>query len=386
MNTRSLRSKIVIMASAVVTAACLFLTGISIISANKYMRSIVSYDTSLSTQSVGKVPYSSQNVGEDIFTTEGTGFPPVSSIPENQIAFRTTMNTFTRNALIAMLFTILILAVAIFIVTGKILQPLTRLTQFMCSIDDKNMRHRADLPQSKDEVYRLTQSFNNMMDRLEGSYTAQKNFAANAAHELKTPLSIMKTSLQVLELQDSPSCEDYMEFTDDIRQSMDRLIQTVEGLLTLSNSNLKDETEAVDALAVANQIKIDLASLAERKGIQMTVTGDALQLTYNKEMFYRVLFNLVENAVKYNNRGGYVNVVVSSRERSIIVQDNGIGMEPLAIKNIFQPFYRSDLSRSQKIPGSGLGMSIVKTVMDRYGGTLEIDSELGKGTEIKFKI
>ena len=103
-------------------------------------------------------------------------------------------------------------------------------------------------------------------------------------------------------------------------------------------------------------------------------------------MFYRIIFNLIENAVKYNREGGYVNVTVSGRERYLVIQDNGIGMDTQAVQNIFEPFYRSDLSRSQKIPGSGLGMSIVKTVMDRYGGTLEIDSVLGKGTKVKFKI
>ena len=81
-----------------------------------------------------------------------------------------------------------------------------------------------------------------------------------------------------------------------------------------------------------------------------------------------------------------MNVTVSDRERYILIQDSGIGMGPQAIQNIFEPFYRSDLSRSQNIPGSGLGMSIVKTIMDRYGGSLEIDSALGKGTEIKLKI
>ena len=296
------------------------------------------------------------------------------------------MNTFARNVVFAMLLTILVLAAALYFLAGRILRPLSHLTQFMCSIDDKNMCHRVDLPRSKDEVYRLTQSFNNMMDRLEGSYTAQKNFAANAAHELKTPLSIMKTSLQVLELQDSPSREDYIECTDDVRQSMDRLIQTVEGLTTLTSPSLKDETETVNVLSIAHQIKTDLSPLADEKGIRITVTGDTLRLTYNKDLFYRILFNLVENAVKYNRSGGHVNVTVSDRERYILIQDSGIGMGPQAIQNIFEPFYRSDLSRSQNIPGSGLGMSIVKTIMDRYGGSLEIDSALGKGTEIKLKI
>lgn len=386
MKSLSLRGKIVLMASAVVTAACLFLTVISITSANRYMRSLIAYDTGVSVQGFRDDQPSTGDIMDDSSVRQGTVPSPASVIEENQVLYQNTVHDFAKNALLIMLLTILVLAAAIYLLTGKILKPLTHLTQFMSSIDDKNMRQRVDLPKSEDEVYRLTKSFNNMMDRLEGAYITQKNFAANAAHELKTPLSIMKTSLQVLELQDNPSCADYMECTDDIKQSMNRLIQTVESLTTLTNSSLKGETEAIDVLSVVNQIKDDLSALAEEKGVCITVAGEALQLTYNKELFYRLIFNLVENAVKYNRQGGDVNVTVSGRERSLYIQDNGIGMDAQAIQNIFEPFYRSDLSRSQQIPGSGLGMSIVKAIVDRYGGTLEIESTLGKGTEVKFKI
>lgn len=386
MKSMSLRGKIVIMASMTVAVAGLFLTAISISSANKYMRSMISYDVGFSDQGTAAPPPSQGGIREDSFLRQSPATPPIKDIEENRISYQVIMNAFARNALLSMLLTILVLAAVIYILTGKILRPLSHLTQFMSSMDDKNMRQRVELPKSEDEVFRLTKSFNNMMDRLEGSYTAQKNFAANAAHELKTPLSIMKTSLQVLELQENPSHEDYIECTDDVKQSMNRLIQTVESLTTLTNSSLKDETEAIDALSVVNQIKAHLTPLAEEKGVRITVTGDVFQLIYNKELFYRIIFNLIENAVKYNREGGYVNVTVSGRERYLVIQDNGIGMDTQAVQNIFEPFYRSDLSRSQKIPGIGLGMSIVKTVMDRYGGTLEIDSVLGKGTKVKFKI
>ena len=386
MKSLSLRGKIVIMASAVVTVACLFLTVISITSANKYMRSMISYDThSYAPDKMGSFS-STGDIMKDRTSIQAPSSPSVSDIEENQITFQIIMTTFAKNAVLAMLLTILILAITIYILTGRILRPLSHLTLFMCSIDDKNMRHRANLPKSKDEVYRLTQSFNNMMDRLESSYIAQKNFAASAAHELKTPLSIMKTSLQVLELQDSPSSKDYVECIDDVKQSMNRLIQTVESLMTLTNSSLKDETETINALSIVNRIKADLSPFAEEKKVCIVVTGDAFQLTYNEELFYRIIFNLVENAVKYNHEEGYVNITVSKQERYILIQDSGIGMDPQAVEKIFEPFYRSDLSRSQKIPGSGLGMSIVKAVLDRYGGTLEIDSAFGKGTEVKFII
>lgn len=376
MKTWPLRIKIVIMAGAVVTAACLFLTALSIASANKYMRSIVSYDTAvLSPKATGPAP-----------SNEEKRVPPAASIAENQIARENIITAFSINAILSMVATIIILAIAVYIVTGRILKPLGRLTQSICSIDEKNLRHRVELPRTKDEVYRLTQSFNTMMDRLEDSYTAQKNFAANAAHELKTPLSVMKTSLQVLELQACPCDEDYIEFADDVKQSLDRLIKTVENLMALTDSSLKGDAETVDALAVVCQVKQDLSPLSEEKGVSIAAAGDALMLTYNREMLYRLIYNLVENAVKYNRSGGYVDITLSDADQSILIKDNGIGMDSPAIQHIFEPFYRSDLSRSQKIPGSGLGMSIVKMIMDRYGGTLEIHSDSGRGTEIKFKV
>ncbi|MCD7996120.1 MAG: HAMP domain-containing histidine kinase [Clostridiales bacterium] len=376
MKTRSLRSKVVIMASAMVTAACLFLTLISIASMDKYMRSIVAYDTASTwTRPDG-----------DIVSGREPDLLSPANIEENKITYYNTISTFSLNSILTMLFTIVILAAAIYIVTGKILNPLSYLTHSICSIDEQNLRYRMELPKAIDEVYYLTQSFNDMMDRLELSYTAQKNFAANAAHELKTSLSIIKTSLQVLELQDNPSHEDYMEFTDDVKQSINRLISTVESLLTLTNSSLPDDTETINALAVADQIKNDLSSLADEKGVRITVNGDVLQLTYNTELFYRVIYNMAENAVKYNRRGGYVDITVSKNDKYILIKDNGIGMDSKAMENMFEPFYRSDLSRSNKVPGSGLGMSIVKVIMERYGGTLEISSTPEKGTEIKFKL
>ena len=376
MKTWSLRIKIVMMATVVVTIACLSLTAISIVSANKYMRGIVSYDVSAP----------SDGASNGASSDQATSPPPIPSITENQIAFQDTLANFSMISILSMLLAIVILAISIFMLTGKILKPLRYLTDSICSIDDHNLRHRVGLPQTKDEVYHLTQSFNNMMDRLESSYTAQKNFAANAAHELKTSLAIMKTSLQVLELQERPSYEDYSEFADDVKQSIDRLIHTVESLLTLTNCSLTDDTETINALDIAKQIKNDLSPFSDSKDVCIAVSGDDLLLTYNKELFYRALYNLVENAVKYNSSGGYVDITVSNREQYIRIKDDGIGMDSLTIKNIFEPFYRSDLARSKEIPGSGLGMSIVKVVLERYGAALEIDSALGKGTEIKWNL
>lgn len=375
MKTLSLRSKIVIMASAVVAAACLFLTALFLTSADKYMRSMIAYDTA--------APNGTSN---DTYPDTALDAPRVTSIAENRITYQNTMAALSLRTVLSMLGAILIFAAAIFIVTGRLLKPLSSLTHSICSIDEKNLRHRVDLPQARDEVYSLTQSFNNMMDRLEQAYTVQKHFAANAAHELKTPLSIMKTSLQVLELQDPPAFADYAEFADDVRQSLDRLIKTVEGLMALTDSSFIGDLETVNALDVANQIKNDLLPLAREKGVSLEVTGDDLEFVYHKGMFYRVIYNLVENGIKYNSSGGYVHIAVLSGEQCLLIQDNGSGMDASVIQNIFEPFYRSDLSRSQKIPGSGIGMSIVKTIMDRYGGSLEIDSAFGRGTEIKFKI
>lgn len=378
MRKLSLRSKIVIMTSVIITIACQLLTINSVLATNKFARSMIGYDSRV------RLEGGNGDVEEDSNYVDNEYIAP-QNIEENQISYKNTMTLFSIRAVLVMIITILVFALLAYYVTGQMLEPLSNLNNSIKTINEKNLKQRVKLPKYEDEVFELTESFNSMMNRLEQSYVAQKNFSSNAAHELKTPLSIMKTSLQVLEMDEDPTEEDYKEFVLDIKQSMDRLIKTVESLLALTNQSMEATNEEVFVLDIINKIIDELSSIIVEKNISVTIVGDELMLFYNKILLYRIFYNLIENAIKYNKTNGFIRISLNNEGNKsyVLIEDNGIGMDKETINNIFQPFFRADLSRSQKIPGNGLGMSIVKTILERYDGDIEVKSKLNEGTSIK---
>ncbi len=264
---------------------------------------------------------------------------------------------------------------------GRILRPLTRLTESVRGIDDLHLHQRVATQDAQGEVLALTEAFNRMLDRLESSFSIQKAFAANAAHELKTPLAVMKSSLQVLEMSPHPQEADYREFMADTGESLERIIQTVEGLLSLANLEAVPVGEAVELRPLLDQAVRELSGQAVAGGVSLRVSGQAA-VRGSASLLYRAVFNLIENAVKYNRRGGSVAVRLeqSGADVRIRVEDTGIGIGEEAMPHIFEPFYRADPSRSQQIAGSGLGLSVVKLIVERHGGQIEATSRTGGGS------
>ena len=233
------------------------------------------------------------------------------------------------------------------------------------------------------EVLELTKSFNRMLERLEEAFLIQKSFASNAAHELKTPLAVMKSSLQVLKMDPSPSENDYWEFINDTEESLERIIKTVEGLLALANMEQVEKESAVKLYPLIEAAVQELSVRAEEYGVTLSIAGDNdLQAQGSPSLLYRVFFNLIENAVKYNHDNGNVDITVKQEKgrACVVVEDNGIGMDEKDLSHIFEPFFRVDPSRSQGIPGSGLGLAVVRLIMERYDGEIEVESRKGVGT------
>ncbi|MFS0780132.1 sensor histidine kinase [Bacillus sp. 1P06AnD] len=291
---------------------------------------------------------------------------------------------FSIQGILMMLLTIFISLAFTYWVTGRMLRPLASLTNSIRKIDEQNLNQRVDLPKAEDEVFTLTQSFNVMMDRLEDSFAVQKNFSSNAAHELKTPLSVVYTALQVLEMSGEPSAEEYREFTQDTKICIDRLRKTVDGLLALANERVESADDIVGMKNLLEQMIKELSPKAEEKNVTIRLTGEEKLVKSNKALLYRALFNLVENAIKYNRDGGSVEIRVfeESHKTGVEIIDTGIGMSEEVILHIFEPFYRADHSRSQKVPGSGLGMAIVKLVIERYHDQILVKSTAGEGTSV----
>jgi signal transduction histidine kinase len=256
-------------------------------------------------------------------------------------------------------------------------------------IDERDLSQRLPESLSHDEVSSLTKSFNQALERLEEAFNRQKRFSASAAHELKTPLATMKAGIQVLKIDKSTTLDEYKENAQVIEASVDRLTQVVNDLLILASPNEEaDElTDEVNLDAMLETIFDELSPIYEYRGITYNIECDTISFYGNAALLYRAFFNLIENSYKYNRENGSITVRGSKTNHCvrIDVEDTGIGIPSEHLPFIFDAFYRVDGSRSRKIAGSGLGLSIVKTIVERHGGTIIVSSEYAKGTRVSIQ-
>ncbi len=276
---------------------------------------------------------------------------------------------------------------------GRTLRPVNELNEAILDISEKNLKQRLTEDCKGDEISSLTHSFNGMLDRLEDSFWRQKRFSSNAAHELKTPLATMKTGLQVLELSEEPTVEECKEIMDIAGKQINRLINMVDDLLIFTNQGYEEPLEPICLGAVLLEITKELGPLCQAKDVTMECRGveEGWLVLGNETLTYRLFYNLVENAIKYNRRTGQINIVIDNdadhvENVHVRIYDTGMGMENNQLKKIFEPFYCIDTSRSRKLGGSGLGLAIVKDIIERYGWEIKVDSKLGTGTVFEVSI
>lgn len=279
----------------------------------------------------------------------------------------------------------LIVALALvgtYLATGQVLRPLKRLTKSVREVDDLHLDSRVAAKGAQGEALALTEAFNGMLDRLEESFLIQKSFAANAAHELKTPLAVIKSSLQVLEMDPHPAEEDYKEFMSDTGESLERIIKTVDGLLSLANLEGAPMDENVELRPLMDTAVRELSGKAEACKVTLSVSGRAAAVRGNSILLYRAFFNLIENAIKFNRPQGTVTITLEQDDTAVCVtvEDTGTGIPAEALPHIFEPFYRADQSRSQQVPGSGLGLATAKMILERHGALLKVASQKDVGS------
>lgn len=371
---RTLQFQITLVVGILLVAVSIILTVNSIYSANNYYGLLQDYEG----ESIELLP--------EIAASEAIYDPEM--IEEDKVTFADMMVSFSVQGLVVMFVTIAASLLIVYWITGKMLRPLYRLTDSIRIIDEKHLHKRLEKVPSTEEIDQLTRSFNSMMDRLEESFLVQKRFAANAAHELKTPLAVMKTGLQVLKIDDEPSLEDYEEVTDGMEQSLDRLINTVNSLMFLADEGLAEEFESNSLGKLLETAVQQLAGKAEEKKVSVYMQCGDSSIIGSQTLLYRMFYNIIENAIKYNKEGGEIYVKAEQKDQTVTVhiKDTGVGMEPEDIKYIFDPFYRADKSRSQQIQGSGLGMSIVKLIVGRCRGDIRIESEPDAGTTVEVQL
>ena len=293
--------------------------------------------------------------------------------------------TTSKISLYIMFVTIFIGIILVYIIVNKSLEPLTNLSIQMQEIGEHNLNKEISVPDSNDEISSLIISFNNMLTRLENNFNEQKDFSAKAAHELKTPLTTMKTSLQVLQMDNNPSLEDYKASINVTENNIDRLISIVNNLFLMSLNNIKlnDEINLKDL--INKIISLSDKKLIE-KNIKIELDLNNVYISGNKSLISSMLSNIIENAIKYNKNFGTIkiNLFKSKNLTNLEIIDTGKGIHKKDLDRIFEPFYRSE--EVKDIKGNGLGMGIVKSIINNHQGQISLESEVNRGTIVKIQL
>ena len=271
---------------------------------------------------------------------------------------------------------------------GYALKPLKNLGEQIEDIQAKNLKHLVLTDQSSIEIEQLTNAFNEMLERLSNTFRAQRQFSANAAHELRTPLAVMRTKLEVFEKNNNPNSTDYQETVNMIRMQTSRLSHVIDILLEMTDLQSAQKQDHISLADMAEEVICDLTALADKKNITISQNPGTAEIIGNDTLVYRAIYNLVENAIKYNNIGG--NVTVSVKEDSefatVVISDNGPGIQQEDWQHIFEPFFRIDKSRSRDMGGAGLGLALVKEIARQHGGDVYVIQSSKNGTEIALKL
>lgn len=318
---------------------------------------------------------------------------PKALFPQFEQEIQETKEDFLLRSVIATTIIILLSSVCTYFLTKKTLTPLQKLTSEVSQIQAQNLSTQLAVPNSKDEIAQLTSSFNEMLTRLDNAFSTQKQFSANAAHELRTPLAVLQTNLEVFEKKQEPEMVEYRQLFTMIKEQTARLSQLVGTLLDMTNLKSVPRTDQVTLEELVDEVFCDLDPVAEKAGISIHFDDSANQdshtdVTGSYVLLYRAVYNLVENAIKYNRPNGSVTVSVKEKNSQvmILVKDTGIGISPENQKKIFDPFFRVDKSRSRAMGGAGLGLALVDSIAREHGGSVKVLESNEKGSIIALML
>ena len=274
-----------------------------------------------------------------------------------------------------------------YFVSGRALKPLR---SFTSQVEQVQLNNLADMRIDEDaisEFRQLSRSFNQMLERLNNAFAAQRQFTGNAAHELRTPLALMQAQLELFSAEHPDVRPETAEFLTLLREQTERLIQLTRTLLEMSNLRQVERNERIQLAPMIEEIFTDLAPLSDKLGVTLTAEGDGI-MTGSDALIYRLIFNLTENAVKYNRPGGSVRVCVTQETEKLLIRvsDTGCGIPEKYQQSIFQPFFRVDKSRSREYGGAGLGLSLVWEIANLHGGSVWVEESSDKGTTIAVEL
>ncbi len=268
----------------------------------------------------------------------------------------------------------------------RALIPVNAITRTARDIGEKDLSRRIVMPLPNDELGQLAQTFNGMLDRIEGAFQRQRQFTADAAHELRTPLSIMQTGLDVV-LSQERTANHYRTALENMHEEVLRLSQLTTHLLTLARADAHTRTieqRPVDLSLLLTTVADQVAVAAEQK--QIAIQRDippSISIEADEDRLIQLALNLLENAVKYTPTGGSITVKLAQSSGQVFfsVVDTGVGISPQQLPHIFDRFYRVDRARSREQGGFGLGLAIAQQIAHLHGGEINVTSQVGVGTQ-----
>ncbi len=269
----------------------------------------------------------------------------------------------------------------------KSLAPIASMNSQTQRISAESLSQRLDVNNPRDELGRLAATINDLLSRLESAFNEQQRFIADASHELRTPLAVLRGETEVA-LAKRRAADEYQESLLLIQEEAERLSRIVEDLFILARQPIDAPATLIRERVSLNDTVKDCARaaqvLATRKGVRLTTENNSslINLSGDKELITRMILNLLDNAVKYTHAGGEISLALTRHNGNaeIVVRDTGIGIPEADRQRIFDRFYRVDKARSRALGGAGLGLSIVRWIVEVHGGEIHIDSAPGRGS------
>lgn len=370
----TLQWRLALTSAAILAAACLILTLVFNHSAGAEL-------DDLEIQVIQLQP----NTGDAAQISGGAAVPEQMQIPQH---FSNSRSTLRMESAAAMLLVVLLSGVMTYWLTGKALSPLRKIAGQMETIQAQNLAQPVEVPGTEDEVAHLAKSFNAMLSRLGKSFETQKRFSANAAHELRTPLAVIQARLDLLDRKSKELPGDCAESLEILAAQTERLSHLVEELLQMARLETVQKSDQISLPALLEEILCDLEEVAQKNGVKMVQHPSEGELVGNDALLYRAIYNVIENSIKYNHTGGRVSAQSNVEKGQIIVtiSDSGRGIPAEDQKQVFEPFFRVDKSRSHQIGGCGLGLALTKAIIELHGGQIRIVSSSPKGTTIRIML
>ena len=290
---------------------------------------------------------------------------------------------YRKNSLVISALLAILGGVATYFISGHALKPLR---EFSDKIEEVQIQNLADsrIEESKiKELNQLSVSYNKMLERLQDAFEVQRQFTANAAHELRTPLSLMQVQLDLYHSTQHPGSDaDTLQMIKMVTEQNDRLSKMVKTLLDMSELQTVGRDEQIIMDDLVDEVLEDLEPLAQEKNIKLIGKCKDITMVGSDILIYRLVYNLVENAIKYNHSGGQVTVTAYKEQKHIClsVADTGSGIPKELRERVFEPFFRVDKSRSRKLGGVGLGLALVHEIVRVHDGSITVKSNPSGGT------